>query len=59
MTGATYLNFTEGRERQERSSSAFGAEHYARLGVVKAALDPSDRFCHGVTVTVTVAADRR
>jgi hypothetical protein len=50
VTGATYLNFTEGRERQDRSPSAFGAEHYARLGAVKAALDPAARFCHGVNV---------
>jgi hypothetical protein len=50
VTGATYLNFTEGRERQERSASAFGTDHTARLGVLKAALDPADRFCHGVTV---------
>jgi len=50
VTGATYLNFTEGRERQERSASAFGAEHSSRLGTLKSALDPADRFCHGVTV---------
>lgn len=50
VTGATYLNFTEGCERQERTASSFTPEHHARLRAVKAALDPADRFCHGLGV---------
>jgi FAD/FMN-containing dehydrogenase len=48
VTGATYLNFTEGADRGERSASAFGAEETARLAAVKRALDAENRFRHGV-----------
>lgn len=51
VTGAAYLNFTEGTEKQERSASAFRPEHLARVQAVKAALDVENRFCHGVAIT--------
>ena len=50
VTGATYLNFTEGDERQERSASAFGPEERERLAAVKRTLDAEDRFAHGVVL---------
>ena len=50
VTGATYLNFTEGTEKQERSASAFGPEERARLAAVKRTLDAEDRFDHGVRI---------
>ncbi|MGN6299717.1 MAG: FAD-binding oxidoreductase [Angustibacter sp.] len=48
VTGATYLNFTEGHEKAERTASAFSAAHLARLQAVKATLDPHDRFSRGL-----------
>ena len=51
VTGAAYLNFTEGSERQERTNSAFSADHLRRLQAVKDAVDSADRFCHGFGVT--------
>jgi hypothetical protein len=51
VTGATYLNFTEGAERQQRTASAFSPEHLRRLQAVKDAVDSADRFCHGFGVT--------
>lgn len=51
VTGAAYLNFTEGPEKQERTASAFSAGHLARLRAVKQALDPRDRFSHGLGLT--------
>jgi hypothetical protein len=51
VTGAAYLNFTEGAEKQARTASAFSAAHLARLRAVKAALDPHDRFSHGFRLT--------
>lgn len=51
VTGATYLNFTEGAERQERTASAYSAHHLRRIQAVKDAVDSADRFCHGFGVT--------
>jgi hypothetical protein len=51
VTGATYLNFTEGAERQERTASAYSADHLRRLQAVKDAVDSADRYCHGFGVT--------
>lgn len=51
VTGATYLNFTEGAERQERTESAYSADHLRRLQAVKDAVDSADRYCHGFGVT--------
>ncbi|GAC69704.1 FAD-binding oxidoreductase [Gordonia soli] len=48
VTGATFLNFTDGAERTARSSSSFADEPLRRAAAVKAALDPDDRFCHGI-----------
>lgn len=50
VTGAAYLNFMEGAEKQQRTKSAFSPEHLNRVQAVKAALDVDDRFCHGVTI---------
>jgi hypothetical protein len=51
VNGATYLNFTEGLERQERTASAYSQAHLRRLQAVKDAMDSADRFCHGFGVT--------
>jgi hypothetical protein len=51
VTGATYLNFTEGAEKQERTESAFSAEHLDRVRAVKTAVDGEDRFSHGLAIT--------
>jgi FAD/FMN-containing dehydrogenase len=50
VTGATYLNFTEGAEKQERTASAFSPEHLERLRAVKVALDPRDTFRFGFSL---------
>jgi hypothetical protein len=47
VTGAAYLNFTEGPKKQERTPDAFTAEHLRRIQALKAALDPENRFSHG------------
>ena len=51
VTGATYLNFTEGAERQERTATAYSDDHMRRLQAVKDAVDSADRYCHGFGVT--------
>jgi hypothetical protein len=51
VTGATYLNFTEGAERQQRTATAYSPQHLQRLQAVKDAVDSADRFCHGFGVT--------
>jgi hypothetical protein len=51
VTGATYLNFTEGAERQQRTPTAYSADNFRRLQAVKDAVDSADRFCHGFGVT--------
>ncbi|MFI7586228.1 FAD-binding oxidoreductase [Spongisporangium articulatum] len=50
VNGATYLNFTEGAEKQDRTAAAFSDEHRARLVSVKRSLDPDNRFSHGFDV---------
>lgn len=50
VTGATYLNFTEGREKQERSASAFDADAFARLATVKRSVDGDNLFSHGIAI---------
>lgn len=50
-TGGTYLNFTEGEEKQSRSASGFEADALERLRAVKAEIDPADVMSHGVDVT--------
>ena len=49
-TGATYLNFTDGVEKTERTDSAFDGEQLRRLQAVKGALDAENRFAHGYAV---------
>ncbi len=51
VNGSVYLNFTEGREKQERTATAFSAEHLRRVRAVKAAVDGDDRFSHGFGIT--------
>lgn len=50
VTGATFLNLVDGDERRERTPSSFTDAHLARLRAVKSALDPADRFRHGLAV---------
>jgi FAD/FMN-containing dehydrogenase len=47
VNGASYLNFLEGEEKQERTAAAFSPGHRERLATVKRALDPDNRFSHG------------
>ncbi|MYR05388.1 FAD-binding protein [Gordonia sp. SID5947] len=50
VTGAAYVNFLEGAEKSERSATAFSDGNRRRLAAIKAALDPENRFCHGVAL---------
>ena len=50
-TGGTYLNFTEGEEKQDRSASGFDPAALERLRAVKAEVDPEDVMSHGVDVS--------
>jgi FAD/FMN-containing dehydrogenase len=50
VTGATFLNLVDGDERRERTPTSFSDDHLARLRAVKTALDPTDRFRHGLAV---------
>jgi len=50
VTGAVYLDRTDGVERAQRTRSAFGSEQWDRLCAVKAALDPTNRFRHGLVI---------
>ena len=45
-----YLNFLDGEERRERTREAFADDEWARLLAVKAAIDPDDRFRHGLAL---------
>ena len=56
-TGATYLNFTDGGERRERTASAFSEAELRQLGAVKALLDPDGRFDHGLDLSAAVGTD--
>jgi hypothetical protein len=47
VTGAAYLNFTEGEEKVRRGASAFSPENLRRMQKLKAWVDPDDRFAHG------------
>ena len=48
VTGATFLNLVDGEERRRRTHTSFTPEHLARLRAVKQALDPTNRFRHGL-----------
>jgi len=37
-------------DRQERTAEAFSPRHRQRLAAVRAVVDPSNRFRHGVAV---------
>jgi FAD/FMN-containing dehydrogenase len=50
VTGAVYLDRTDGTERARRTRAAFGAEQWERLCAVKVALDPTNRFRHGLVI---------
>ena len=50
VTGAVYLDRTDGTERTKRTRAAFGPEQWERLCAVKAALDPTNRFRHGLVI---------
>lgn len=50
VTGAVYLDRTDATERLARTRTAFGDEQWGRLCTVKAALDPNDRFRHGLLI---------
>lgn len=50
VTGATFLDHVSGEERETRTRSAFGDEQFARLRAVKSAIDPANRFRHGLAL---------
>jgi hypothetical protein len=50
VTGSVYLDRTDATERLARTRTAFGDEQWGRLCTVKAALDPNDRFRHGLVI---------
>jgi hypothetical protein len=50
VTGAVFLDRTDPTERVARTRAAFGPEQWGRLCAVKAALDPTNRFRHGLTI---------
>jgi hypothetical protein len=50
VTGSVYLDRTDATERLARTRAAFGDEQWGRLCAVKAALDPNDRFRHGLVI---------
>ena len=50
ITGAVYLDRADAGERAARTRAAFGSEQWGRLCAVKAALDPSNRFRHGLVI---------
>ncbi|HZB39367.1 MAG TPA: FAD-binding oxidoreductase [Ilumatobacter sp.] len=50
VTGSVYLDRTDATERLARTRTAFGDEQWGRLCAVKAALDPNDRFRHGLLI---------
>lgn len=43
-----YLNFTEGQERVQTATQAFGEALWVRLAAAKLAYDPDNHFRHGV-----------
>ena len=55
VSGDVYLNFLEGEEKHERSGAAFSAEDLLRLGAVKAAVDPEQRFVGAITIPPTAS----
>lgn len=50
VTGSVYLDRTDATERLARTRTAFGDEQWGRLCAVKTALDPNDRFRHGLVI---------
>jgi hypothetical protein len=50
VTGGVYLDRTDPVERAVRTRAAFGSEQWDRLCAVKAALDPHNRFRHGLVI---------
>jgi hypothetical protein len=50
VTGSVYLDRTDATERLARTRTAFGDEQWSRLCTVKTALDPNDRFRHGLVI---------
>lgn len=50
-TGAAYLDRTDPAERTARLTDAFAPGDLARLAAVKAALDPTTRFRHGLPLS--------
>jgi hypothetical protein len=53
VTGSVYLDRTDANERLARTRTAFGDEQWGRLCAVKLALDPSNRFRHGLDIVAT------
>ncbi len=51
VTGAAYLNFLNGMERQRRTPEAYHDDQRQRLADIKGAVDPDNRFTHGFAIT--------
>lgn len=52
LTGGLYLNYAEGDERRHGVERGIGVEAARRLASVKAQLDPTNRFDHGLDASV-------
>lgn len=50
VTGAVHLDRADPEERSRRTRQAYGPEEWDRLLAVKAAIDPGNRFQHGLPI---------
>lgn len=51
LTGGRYLNYAEGDDRRYGVKESLGVDAYRRLAAVKAEVDPTNLFDHGLDVT--------
>ena len=50
LTGRVYINFLEGKEKQERTRDAYSPEAFRRLTEIKAKYDPENRFRYSFAI---------
>ena len=50
LAGGAYLNFLEGEEKIRRSAEGFEPESWQRLREIKAQVDPTNLFDHGIAI---------
>ena len=51
LHGGVYLNFLEGSEAREHTTSGFSQDTYKRLQALKAKYDPKNRFSHSYNIS--------